>query len=175
MNNKVIIITGNKGEGKTTKLLNIIDLLKKENIRIAGFTAVSEWNNGERNKYILVDINSDKSITLCTSNPCEGYKQYGRFFFNPEAIKFGQELLASHRNERLIVVVDEVGPFELENKVWHSPLKYHLENTQNIILLSVRKKLVNDVLEKYNLHNATIYDIEEPIHNIIRKIKLLNY
>ena len=38
-NNKVIIITGNKGEGKTTKLLNIIDLLKKDNIRIAGFTA----------------------------------------------------------------------------------------------------------------------------------------
>ena len=131
--NKVIIITGNKGKGKTTKLLNIIDLLKKENIRIAGFTAESEWNNGERNKYILVDINSDTSITLCTSNPCEGYKQYGRFFFNPEAIKFGQELLASHRNEKLVVVVDEVGPFELENKVWHSPLKYHLENTQNTI------------------------------------------
>ena len=171
--NKVIIITGNKGEGKTTKLLNIIDLLRKENIRIAGFTATSAWNNGKRDEYILNDINSEKSITLCTSYAVESCNQYGRYYFNPLAIRFGESLLDTNTKDKTVIVIDEVGLFELENKVWHSSLIYQLENTQNIILLTVRKKLVNNILEKYNLQNSSIYTLKETSQTIIREIQLL--
>lgn len=172
-NNKVIIITGSKGEGKTTKLLNIINLLKKENIKIAGFTATGEWNNGERNKYTLNDINSEKSVILCTGFPVEDYQQHGRFYFNPKAIKFGNKLLKTNAKENLLIIIDEVGPFELDDQVWHNSLSQQLKTTQNTILLSVREKLVNNIIEKYNLKNASIYTIKEPDLNIVREIKLI--
>jgi len=172
MNNKVIIITGNKGVGKTTKLLNIIGLLKSEGVNIVGFTAACDWNNGERNEYRLVDVNSDKSITLCTIFPDVNYEQSGRFYFNPTAVQYGKKLLTAHSDEKLVIIIDEVGPFELDNKVWHSSLIYQLESTQNIILISVRKNLVNNIINKYKLKNVAVYSIDEPDLNIIKEINL---
>lgn len=172
MNNKVIIITGDKGEGKTTKLLNIIGLLKAESVKIAGFIATCEWNNGERNEYKLVDVNSAKSITLCTVFPNVDYEQHGRFYFNPTAIQYGQNLLANNSDENLVIIIDEVGPFELENRVWHSSFSHQLETTQNTILISVRKKLVNNIISKYKLMNVVVYSVNEPDANIIREINL---
>ena len=170
MTNKVIIITGSKGEGKTTKLLSITSLLEKKGVRIVGFTATGDWNNGERNEYNLVDVNSGESIILCTVFPNVDYEKYGRFYFNPSAINFGQKLLDTNSTEDAVVVIDEVGPFELDNKVWHSSIMGQLETTQNTILISVRKKLVNDIIEKYKLKNVIVYSVDEPDKDIIREI-----
>ncbi|MBC8319383.1 MAG: hypothetical protein H8E34_01535 [Bacteroidetes bacterium] len=168
--NKVIIITGDKGEGKTTKLLNIIDLLKKENISIAGFTAQAEWIDGVRNKYTLHDVNSESAITLCTGYKIEGYYQHGRFYFNPQAIDCGINLLTTKYKSKSVIVIDEVGPFELKNKIWHDGLLYQLKNTANTILMSVREKLVCDVIEKFSLKTVIIYKLNEPNIKIINKI-----
>ena len=46
--NKVIIITGNKGEGKTTKLQRIVKLIKKEKISMTGFLAYADLKDGDR-------------------------------------------------------------------------------------------------------------------------------
>jgi len=174
MNNKVIIITGEKGEGKTTKLLNIIDLLNKEKVSAIGFTAKAELEDGERNKYTLVDINSSNTITMCSAKPNENYNKYGRFYFNPSAINFGNKLLSDNMNKESIIVMDEIGPFEIDNKLWHKSLQLILNTTQNTLLLSVRKKLINNIIDKYKLENVFIYSVNDPSNNIIKEIKLTN-
>ncbi len=173
MNNKVIIITGEKGEGKTTKLLSIINLLNKEKISTIGFTAKAEWEDGERNKYTLDDINSNNTITMCSAKPNENYSQYGRFYFNPLATSFGNNILSNNENKKSVIVIDEVGPFELDNKLWHKSLIHNLKNTKNIILISVRETLVKSVINKYNLNNVKVFTLNEPIRNIISEIKLI--
>ena len=173
MNNKVIIITGKKGEGKTTKLLSIIDLLYEKKISTIGFTAKAEWEDGERNKYTLVDINSNNTITMCSAKPNENYSQNGRFYFNPLAIIFGDNILSNNTNKKSVIVIDEVGPSELDNKLWHKSLMHNLENTKNTILISVRETLVKSVINKYSLSNVKVYTLDEPIHNIISEIKLI--
>jgi len=172
MNNKVIIITGEKGEGKTTKLRNIVSLLKNEGIQVIGFVALGNWKKGDRHDYRLADINSQKSIILCTVLPIKNYKKHGKFYFNQAAINFGTKLLKTNSSKNLVVVIDEIGPFELENKVWHTSLKNHLETTQNTILITVRKKLVNNIIDKYKLKEAIVYSTSEPNENIINKIHL---
>ena len=75
MKNEIIIITGNKGDGKTTKLKNIVDLLRAVNVGVAGFVAVGEWQKGERSKYTLVDLVTGKLSTICTKISLREFKQ----------------------------------------------------------------------------------------------------
>ena len=168
--NKVIIITGNKGEGKTTKLLSIIEMLKEESVNITGFVAIGEWRNGERSKYTIVDVITDKSAIICTDTLTNGYDKYGRFYFNPQAIEFGKNILSVEQKTKSVIIIDEIGPFELDEKVWHNSLVYHLEKTQNILLLSVRKKLLHDIIEKYKMNNVSYYNTEASDVDIVKEI-----
>jgi len=168
--NKVVIITGDRGVGKTTKISDIINLLRENSIPVAGFVAIGEWGNGERSKYTLMDIVTGKSAIICTVKSTVGYAKHGRFYFNPLAVKFGENILYRQQDSSRVVVIDEIGPFELEGKVWHNLLVYNLKNTQNILLLSVREKLIDDIIEKYNLSNVSIYNVQESSTDIVKEI-----
>ena len=169
--NNVIIITGNKGEGKTTKLQRIVKLLKKEKISMTGFLAYADLKDGDRNGYTLVDIVSSKSIILCSNEPCSTYEKIGRFYFNPLAIKFGQKLLNTNPVEKTLIVIDEVGPFELQNKIWYDSLVYQLGIPKNVILLIVRTKLVDEIIRKFEITNAKIYKLSGDDMDIVNEIK----
>ena len=169
--NKVIIITGNKGEGKTTKLQRIVKLIKKEKISMTGFLAYADLKDGDRNGYTLVDIVSSKSIILCSNEPCSTYEKIGRFYFNPLAIKFGQKLLNTNPVEKTLIVIDEVGPFELQNKIWYDSLVYQLGIPKNVILLIVRTKLVDEIIRKFEITNAKIYKLSGDDMDIVNEIK----
>ncbi len=169
--NNVIIITGNKGEGKTTKLQRIVKLIKKEKISMTGFLAYADLKDGDRNGYTLVDIVSSKSIILCSNEPCSTYEKIGRFYFNPLAIKFGQKLLNTNPVEKTLIVIDEVGPFELQNKIWYDSLVYQLGIPKNVILLIVRTKLVDEIIRKFEITNAKIYKLSGDDMDIVNEIK----
>ena len=169
--NNVIIITGNKGEGKTTKLQRIVKLIKKEKISMTGFLAYADLKDGDRNGYTLVDIVSSKSIILCSNEPCSTYEKIGRFYFNPLAIKFGQKLLNTNPVEKTLIVIDEVGPFELQNKIWYDSLVYQLGIPKNVILLIVRTKLVDEIIRKFEITNTNIYKLSVDDIDIVNEIK----
>jgi len=171
MNNKVIIITGNKGDGKTTKLKNIINLLRAVSIGVAGFVAVGEWQNGERSKYTLVDIITGKMSVICTVTATEGYQKLERFYFNPNTIEFGENVLANIPTEKNVVVVDEIGPFELNGEVWHNSLQRLIKNTNHVLLISVRNKLIDEVINKYKLKNMLVFDVKVADNEIVKKIE----
>jgi len=168
--NKVVIISGDKGEGKTTKIVEIIDKLKRNDVAVTGFVAIGEWENGERSKYTMLDIRTGKSAVICTATMTNGYDKHGRFYFNPLAVKFGENILYSQQNISQVVVIDEIGPFELDGKVWHNSLLHHLENTQNLLLLSVRTKLVDEIVEKYTLANVSVYNTLANNDDIVKEI-----
>ena len=170
--NKVIIISGKKGEGKTTKLQNIVVALKNENIIINGFTSTASIVNGERNTYSLVDVNTNKSIVLSSSIPETNYIPIGRFFFNPIAITMGEELLTSKDNTKSVSIIDEVGPFELQDNVWHNSLTNLIRNTNNLIIIVIREKLMNEVINKYKFKYYTIFNLDNDDKAIINEIKL---
>jgi len=168
--NKVVIITGDKGGGKTTKIVEIIDNLKRNCVAVTGFVAIGEWKNGERSRYTMVDVITGKSAIICTATITDGYDKHGRFYFNPHAVDFGETILYCSQNKVSVVVIDEIGPFELEGEVWHNSLVHHLENTQNTLVISVRKKLVDEIVKKYNLTNVSVFNTQAGNDYIVKEI-----
>ncbi len=169
-NNKVIIISGSKGEGKTSKIISLIKLLKINNIQILGFYATAIFSEGERNSYHLVDINSNKEHLLCTSIKTDNFIQIGNFYFNKLAILHGKEILEIPSKKKSVAIIDEVGPFELRELVWHDSLTYQLENTNNILVITVRDTLVDEVIKKYRLRNISIFMVDDKDEAVLSEI-----
>ncbi len=169
-NNKVIIITGSKGEGKTTKLQSLIKLLLKKNIPITGFIAPASFVDGERNTYNLKGIGSEETITLCSSISQIGYEKIGSFYFNNPAIILGNQILKSASRNNKIIVIDEIGPFELKGKVWYNSMLSAMKQDGKVIIITVREILVEEIVVKFNIDNYSVFSTNDDNQDIINEI-----
>ena len=158
----IYIVTGETGSGKTTFVLRLIELLRDQSLSIAGFTALSVPHDGPSGSFNMLDLGSGKIIPLASRRFYEGWEQVGNFFFNPEGIGMGNRILEDAlRTEHDILIVDEIGPFELEGKIWAESLTPILERRACPVLLVVRESLVTAVVQKWNLQDAVLINIRQ--------------
>ncbi len=171
-NNFVYIITGEQGEGKTTMLKSVVSLLRKADIKVGGFIAEGTWKDGVRDGFSLVRIGNHITFPLCQTEPKKGYIHLRRFWFNPEAIETGEEIIRSSLTEKAdVVVLDEVGIFELEGKVWHRAFTHLLKTNEIHILISVRDKIKDSVVQTFKLKNYHVYPVADKPELVVEDIK----
>lgn len=158
-NNNVFIITGNQGEGKTTFLKGILSELKQAGIKTAGFYAEGKWKDNVRVKFDIVDIQSNHQRLLCCDEVTQGFEKVGRFYFNPETIRWGEDIITKAKSlERCVFVIDEIGKFELNRKVWYS-LFYDLLQQNLPLLITVRKEILEQVIQFFSITNPVVFEL----------------
>lgn len=168
---KVYIITGSKQEGKTTFLRKVIENLKSEKVGCSGFLAEGIWDeNGKRSGFELVNIVDGVTIPL-SNKSSKNWVKFGSYYFNPAAIEFGNKIIKKALDDE-VVIMDEIGLFELEGMVWANSLTWLLSKKTNPIIISVRRDFTEQVVSKWNLSNAEIVDIklETPVNTALRVI-----
>jgi nucleoside-triphosphatase THEP1 len=169
--NQVYIITGEQGAGKTTLLGEVVDELQKAGVKTGGIIAKGTWKNGQRDGFSLVRLSDRKSFLLSSIHPQEGYFKLKRFWFNPEAVLAGnKELQACLTNDTQVVVIDEIGIFELEEKVWYHSLVSLLKETDKTVIITVRNKIRKEVLEKFRLNNYSFFSTEDLPSDVSERI-----
>ena len=115
----IFIVTGKVHSGKTTFLSRLTDRLRMEHIAMAGFLSHGAFSENRRSSFTLVNIQNGAQILLATIEKCEGWIPFGSFFFNPEALREGEKIIRKGLDQRTdLVVLDELGPFELEGGGW---------------------------------------------------------
>ena len=60
-----------------------------------------------------------------------------------------------------LVVVDEVGIFELEGKIWSDSVSLLVRSLYNMMIWVVRDTLVEKVIKKWDIKDSVITDIEK--------------
>lgn len=167
----VFILTGQQGEGKTTKLIELLEALDKKCLDIAGFIAPGKWQDNLRSGFDLLDIRSKERMALCHDNELENYTRYGRFYFNPEAIRFGEFLLAEGSKQCVdLLVIDEIGLFELDGKLWANSFFKLLEDSRSNLLITVRSKFLDQVISTFNVQNSTIFNLDQDSSDIASQL-----
>jgi nucleoside-triphosphatase THEP1 len=156
----VFIISGDVHEGKTTFAKELIAELNSRGHSVSGFLAPGTFADGERNHFDLYDISTDEKIRLSDVNPDDGWIQFRKYGFNPLAIEKGNEILQRAENRDNIVIVDEVGPFEITGKGWSEGLLSLLRNDV-ISIWVVRKRLLKQVMAKWSGRTFYVFDIAE--------------
>lgn len=157
---QVYIITGETGGGKTTFLLEMIKKLRWNTLSVAGFAALNVPDENRFAVYKIIDLASGKVLPLASRRFHKGWEAIGNFYFNPAGIEMGKNILEHALIYKPdIFVIDEIGPFELEGKVWSEGLTQLLLGRYCPVLLVVREKLVKEVIQTWNLHDAEIFKI----------------
>jgi len=163
MQHKIVIITGEQGSGKTTFLQEIIFGLANNDVQIAGILAEGFWKNYERDYFELIDLKSKNRLLYCQRKPNDGWEKLKHFYINPDGQKFGEAALdPDYLKNADIVVIDEIGPFELKGKGWAKAIEPILKGLPELTMIwVVRKSLLNEVAAYFKIAPLKIYNVEE--------------
>jgi len=155
----VIIITGEIGSGKTTLISAISSQLTESGIKTGGIIASAIYENTTKVGYTILDIATDQKRQLSHIYDTEGLARVGRYFFIPEALDFGRDALSVEKNrESQIVLIDEIGAWELQGQGWASCLNELIINCNMPLIITVRKSYVALVIENWMLQNPLVID-----------------
>jgi len=167
-NRPIFIITGNVEQGKTTLLIQLITFLKTKNIAIGGFYSPRILKDTKTIGYDLVNIYTEKRIPFLRENKLKDSNSVGKFKVNKETLEIG-EIWLNPKNllDKNLIVIDEVGKWELNNKGWSKSLDFILKTTNTPILLVVREMFVEDILLKWKLQNVEIFNAKQNNFNFI--------
>ncbi len=153
---KIILISGKQRQGKTTFLKEIITQLEQAEISFDGIIAEGIDVNGQRKGFNLVHLKTNKTYPLATTTPTSGFTQYGRFYFDETVFSKVNKLLTDTTSN--FIIIDEVGPLEIQDKGWSSAIKKLLKTNIPMIWV-VRKSLLAPVTNHWQITQAQVFDI----------------
>ena len=158
----VVLITGEIGSGKTTLISAISARLKASGLLAGGILASAVYENETKTGYKIQDVATDKEMHLSHTNDTEGLARVGRYFFIPEAIDFGRAALSVERNRNSqIVLIDEIGAWELQGQGWAGSLNELIINCNMPLILTVRKSFLELVIENWMFQNPLVIEAKD--------------
>lgn len=162
LNQKLFIITGSVGGGKTTFAKNLIEILRKNRIEVGGIISEKVIYGSQTTGYDLLNVETgEKEVFLRKDEKC-GPETIGRYSICLKGLQFGNNILSSIAlTGNKIVVIDEIGLLELQNKGWSESMDKLSGKPGKHLLLVVRNTFVDKVISKWDLANAIIFNIEE--------------
>jgi nucleoside-triphosphatase THEP1 len=169
-NQKVFIISGAIGGGKTTFAKNLVEFLRKNNVYAAGILSEKIITDSITTGYDLLDIETNDKEILLRQNEKSGMEKIGKYSIYPEGIKKGIAILNPLRlTGAKIIIIDEIGVLELEGKGWATCLQDLINASGNHLLITVRDTLVEKAIQKWNLNGAVIFKVSETDYQIAGK------
>ncbi|HDJ33185.1 MAG TPA: hypothetical protein ENF21_03695 [Bacteroidetes bacterium] len=157
-------ITGDTHSGKTTALRSVISKLPGYPDRLKGWTTPARFERNDHTGYDLEFIGRNRSLPFCRQQATKGWVHHGRFWFNPGALQEGYRMLGSASPDTTsLIVIDEIGPFDLKGRLW-GPFLKNLEKYEEIyLLLVVRTVLLEKVCKHWYISPVKIWNpAQEP-------------
>lgn len=157
--NEIIILTGRTGSGKTTALDNwLCDANDVDGILTLNI-------NGKRYLKFL----SDEKIIPLDSAKDEESLLIGKYSFSKEAFNLANDYLIKMNLSKInFIIIDEVGPLELNGKGFDKAIRYLLQKTtpRNKLLMVIREKILHKAIVHYNVdkNNLKIISAESLSH-----------
>jgi len=158
---KILLITGKVHAGKTSFLAGLVDLLKSRKINTGGFLCPGTFDAGKRSEFTLLNIRTGEEVPMASQRETKDWMKYRRFWFNPAAFNCGREWIRECLGrETQIIVVDEVGPMELEGSGWSDVLDDLVKAPLPLQLWSVRENLLGEVMERWSIPHEHLIRID---------------
>lgn len=155
-----VVLTGEVGAGKTTFAARLVALLQARRVPVGGILAPGLWRDGQRWGFELQEVGGATRLPLSCREAQPGWVAQGSFFVNPAAVEIGRRWLEGQRGGRhRVVVLDEVGPWELGGGGWAAALAKLVADPPPVLVLVVRRGCVKEVLERFRLTGAEVIEV----------------
>lgn len=138
VSNSIILLTGERGVGKTTACREAVALAQAKEYACGGIITLTQ-PDGERD---ILDVSSGEKRRLTLPPDAKPAIVQGRFRFDPGTMGWGNMALTRATPCQLLVV-DEVGPLELEQqRGWKTAFDVLQRGNFALALVVVRPELV---------------------------------
>jgi nucleoside-triphosphatase THEP1 len=148
---KLILWTGEKHSGKTTSAFKLVEFVRNGGFTVAGLLAPSIYEDDQLVGFDAFDLQSGKRVPL--SRRRKKGNEGGERYLAPQftgGLIFGHTLLSCTATKTAdLIIVDEFGPLELDQRGWRKDVDLLLASRNAVIMLIVRRGLVDLVKQLY--------------------------
>jgi nucleoside-triphosphatase THEP1 len=156
---KIFIVTGKIGSGKTSLIKKIVHDLQQDKISVSGIYSPRILENGVTTGYDIVHISTGETEKFLRQQGNENQQRIGKFYIVAEGLKKGNEILMNTLSK--LIIIDEIGKLELEGGGWAPSLEQLIANSKSHLLLSVREEVIDEVFEKFKISPEIIFNVEK--------------
>ncbi len=154
----IVVLSGPVHAGKTTLLERATALWTARGLICAGFLSPAVTDEAGEGGYDLVELPTGRRRPYLRRRGPEGAERVGPYVFVPETLERARAIIrAAGAAEPL--VVDEVGPLELEGGGLWPALRPALEPAGRGLLLVVRETLVGDLAARLAPAVPAVFDV----------------
>jgi nucleoside-triphosphatase len=117
----VLLLTGARGIGKTTVLIKTVDALKAGGFSVGGMISREAREDNMRVGFEILDLTNDKHGWLAHVDQNAG-PQVGKYHVNLQDLEnIGAKAIEEATEKSIIVVVDEIGPWNCSPRNLNKP------------------------------------------------------
>jgi len=149
----VLVLSGGRGDGKTTFLARLADHLAAKGRSIGGITSPAVYAGDRRIGYDVVDLRVGQRWPLSRlSELLDSEIEVGAFRFHDAAIQAGNDAMIGALHDGLdFIAVDEVGPLEFRGGGWTPALTCALAECRpnQTLVVAVRPALVDELAARF--------------------------
>ncbi|MFP4533277.1 MAG: nucleoside-triphosphatase [Desulfobacterales bacterium] len=154
----MILLTGDRHSGKTGFVLEHAEQTRCHGLRVAGIACPGLWKNNMRNGFELLELDTGRRHLLSMRVP--GLRPIP-YMFDALSMEKGKNALSASRGRKAdLIIVDEVGPLELEGEGWAPCLHSLLHLCAPLQIWVVRRRLAKRVKAHFGI-SAEVADINQ--------------
>lgn len=150
---RVVVVAGDIGAGKTQAGLRLVGRLREAGFMVGGILAPRLFDHGETTGYNVLDLSTGEDAAFARPDP-PGHA-VGRFYVRAHGLAFAERALRQAAMQDDVVLVDEVGRWELGGGGHAAALRAVLQGSA-VPVLFVRSQLVDAIVERFGLREPHI-------------------
>ena len=151
------ILIGNQGQGKTTTVLTIANILKSEDIEVSGIAAPVVFASERRIGYDILDLSSGIRVPWLRLRNGEAISDIGPFSIQSEGFKVAHAALTHVLSvSGGTIFIDEIGPLELQNGGHAWFMERIRECTAERVILTARPSVATEINTRWRTGSKII-------------------
>lgn len=152
-----VILSGEIGAGKTDLARRAVQRLRHEGLTVGGILAPRRVDRQRTVGYDAVDLASGEQRIFARLTPPG--EAVGRFYILEDSVQFAHRAIRHAMTRCDVVVLDEVGRWEIDGR-GHAPVLRALLDAETVPILLIRDTLVEAVVAAFGIDEAEFFRVD---------------
>lgn len=149
---RIILISGERDSGKTTRLWQeIVRYRVTPGVRLGGVATLPVPPGASKNEYVLQNLQTGEKRLLMSEREIPGGERFGRFFVDTTVFSWANSAILAQFAHSTHVVFDEIGRIELSGGGLAPSFSVAVQQKRNVVIAVVRTSFLSDVARTFAL------------------------